>query len=106
MVAGDKDSYLAESYTIAKSFLATRREEANAAKELSNVAYAQNLRAYDKINEAQWKEELKFEKALDKETATESAKIAESKFTDVLDQLAGLSKRKIADKSTKSDTKS
>ena len=104
----DEDAGLAEAYSIAQACLATRREEANAAKELTDAAYKCNLRVYDKINHKQWKDELKFEKALDKETANEAAKVSESKFSEVIDQLAGFSRsnRKIDASSTNSDTKS
>jgi hypothetical protein len=55
---------LSEAYDIAKSFLATRREEANSEKLLSDQAYKCNLRVYDAFNKDDWKKEKIFEAGL------------------------------------------
>lgn len=60
----DKCPELGEAYSYAKTHLATRREEANSEKLLSDQAYKCNLRVYDAINKQDWKEEKLFEAGL------------------------------------------
>jgi hypothetical protein len=102
-----KDEVFSGVYRIVKAYLAVRREEANSERLLSNQAYASGLRVYDKFAEQQWKEELKFEKGLDKEIQTQDAFGIKEKFDAVLNQLSSLSSnRKIDDNNISNDTKS
>jgi len=67
---GEDEQPLVEAYKIAKGYLATRREEANSEKLLSDQAYKCNLRVYDAVNKRDWKKEEKFKVGLS--TAKES----------------------------------
>jgi len=101
-----EDERFSAVYRIIKAYLACRREEANSEKLLSNQAYSSGLRVYDKFAEDQWKDELRFEKDLNKETQNQDAFGIQSKFDEVLSQLSSLSKRKIEDNNINNETKS
>ncbi len=54
-------------YRIVKAYLATRREEANSEKMLSDKAFSSGLRNYDLFLKEDWKEEKTFESSLRKD---------------------------------------
>jgi len=62
----NKEEKFSSVYRIVKAYLATRREQANSDRKLSNQAYSSGLRHYDLFLKEDWKEERKFELEIEK----------------------------------------
>lgn len=102
-----EDPEFRQVYDTVKAFLAVRREEANAEKVLSNCAYAMNHHVYDLIAKEEKREELRFEKGLDKQNKEDDNHHLVAKFEEFLNQFDSLrSKRKILESNISTETKS
>lgn len=101
----ETDDEISRACRTAKGMLASNREEANSRKELTNQAYSSNHRVYDKFAEKQWKDEIKFEKNVEKELKKQDNAEINEKFENFVNQFESL-KRNKDDSSINNETKS
>lgn len=79
-----------QSYELAKSWIAARREEANSEKMLSDAAYNKNARNYDYFLKHDWKEEEIFKSSLKKEENDVGSSQAAKIISDAIKLTSGI----------------